>query len=49
MEFENIVPIIRQWPFIDQWNITKEIIDQSDVEFFDVLYRLALKILPIFN
>jgi len=38
MEFENIVPIIRQWPFIDQWNITKEIIDQSDVEFFDVLY-----------
>ena len=26
-------------PFIDQWNIIKEIIDRSDTETFCVLYR----------
>ena len=38
MQFDNILPIIRQWPFIDQWNIIKEIIDRSNTKTFNVLY-----------
>ena len=29
----------RSWPFVDQWKILKEFVDNSDKTVFDVLYR----------